>query len=108
MPDRRRIVIALGERTTETHCGDCDALGDDEEGFFCGGNHRGLATDAEGNALRSLECRSAEISAAPSGCSCTTQLRNRQEVQVLDRRCPVHGNRSHLTLLPGAKGWARD
>lgn len=103
MPDRRRIVIALGERTTETHCNDCSGW----VGRLCGNfGHTERASDAHGF-MRLPECRAAEIPAAPSGCTCTTQLRN-GDARVPRRRCPVHGNRTHLTLLPGAKGWARE
>lgn len=54
----RRILVTLGEKTTETHCGDCDNLRRYPE-RRCDIWHGRMGCDDEG-ALRHNECIEAE------------------------------------------------
>jgi hypothetical protein len=96
---RRHISIYLGERTSATHCGDCQILSGTGR---CRMNGEQPAADEQGY-LRTAACRSAEPPAsvaANSPCTCGLKVLNRVEYRVFDKCCPEHGTKTRLRVVP--------
>lgn len=59
---RRRIVLELGETTTETHCGDCNKCSPYGVGYSCEAYGVDLLfDDTVGDTRRYADCRAAEL-----------------------------------------------